>query len=290
ANLTALRELSLREAAHRLRMDVEAARQQMAAKSPWATAERLLVCVGPSPTSTKLIRAAKRMTAAFGGEWLAVAVETRGEEAPARRQRIARHLRLAEQLGAETHTLVGDKVADTLLDLARSRNVTKIVVGKTAIPWWKRKFKRTVVDDLLEKSGEIDVYAIRGEADATRMPETPTLSRAIAWSNYLATVAVVALCGLLGWLSHSQRLGEANIVMIFLLGVAFVAARYGRGPAIACAVASVMVFDFFFVPPYLSFAFNDVKYVLTFGVMLGIGLLISTLTARIREQLQSSRR
>src|SRR5438034_353137 len=282
ANLTALRELSLREAAHRLRMDVEAARQQMAAKSPWATAERLLVCVGPSPTSTKLIRAAKRMASAFGGEWLAVAVETRGEEAPARRQRIARHLRLAEQLGAETHSLVGDKVADTLLDLARSRNVTKIVVGKTAIPWWKRIFKRTVVDHLLEKSGDIDVYVIRGEAEAPRILEAPVVAQRIAWGNYLATVAVVALCGLLGWLSQSQRLGEANIVMIFLLGVAFVAARYGRGPAIACAVASVMVFDFFFVPPYLSFAFNDVKYVLTFGVMLGIGLLISTLTARIR--------
>src|SRR5207248_10329402 len=72
ANLTALRELSLREAAHRLRIDVEAARQQRAAKQPgvppWATAERLLVCVGPSPTSTKLIRTAKRMAAAFGAE------------------------------------------------------------------------------------------------------------------------------------------------------------------------------------------------------------------------------
>jgi two-component system sensor histidine kinase KdpD len=290
ANLTALRELSLRQAAHRLRMDVEAARQARAAKSPWATAERLLVCVGPSPTSTKLIRAAKRMAAAFGAEWLAVAVETHGEERPVHRQRIARHLHLAEQLGAETHTLVGDKVADTLLELARSRNVTKIVVGKTAIPWWKQIFKRTVVDDLLEKSGDIDVYVIRGEADGPRNPEMPTMSRPIAWGNYLATVAVVVLCALLGWVSHARELDKANIVMIFLLGVAYVAARYGRGPAIVCAVAGVLVFDFFFVPPYFSFAVSDAQYVLTFGVMLGIGLLISTLTARIREQLQSSRR
>jgi two-component system sensor histidine kinase KdpD len=292
ANLVALRELSLREAAHRLRQDVEAARQSKAAKSPWATEERLLVCVGPSPTSTKLIRAAKRMAAAFGGDWLAVAVETPGQESPLRRQRIAQHLRLAEQLGAETHTLVGDKVAETLLDLARYRNVTKIVVGKTAIPWWRRFFRRTVVDDLLEKSADIDVYVIRGEGAS---PDEPTrlmrkLSAPIPWGNYLATAAVVILCGLLGWVSHARDLDKANIVMIFLLGVAYVAARYGRGPAIVCAVAGVLVFDFFFVPPYLSFAVSDAQYILTFAVMLAIGLLISTLTARIREQLFSSRR
>jgi two-component system sensor histidine kinase KdpD len=289
ANLTALRELSLREAAQRLRMDVEAARLAKAAKSPWATAERLLVCVGPSPTSTKLIRTAKRMASAFGAQWLAVAVETHGPEAPARRQRIARHLRLAEQLGAETHTLVGDKVADMLLDLARSRNVTKIVVGKTAIPWWKRIFKRTVVSDLLDKSGDIDVYVIRGEAEVPRMPETLSGPKPIAWGNYLATAGVVAICGILGWISHVRELDKANTVMIFLLGVAYVAARFGRGPAILCAIAGVLVFDFFFVPPYFSFAVSDAQYILTFAVMLVIGLLISTLTARIREQLQSSR-
>jgi two-component system sensor histidine kinase KdpD len=292
ANLVALRELSLREAAHRLRQDVEAARQEKAARGPWATQERLLVCVGPSPTSTKLIRTAKRMAAAFGADWLAVAVETRGEEPLLHRQRIARHLHLAEQLGAETHTLVGDKVADTLLDLARDRNVTKIVVGKTAIPWWRRLFRRTVVDDLLEKSGDIDVYVIRGEGASPT--ESSSVGRRlpspIAWGNYVATAGIVILCGLLGWLSQTRDLDKANIVMIFLLGVAYVAARYGRGPAIACAIASVLVFDFFFVPPYLSFAVSDAQYVLTFAVMLGIGLLISALTARIREQLQSSRR
>src|SRR5439155_8251112 len=159
---------------------------------------------------------------------------------PAGRQRIARHLRLAEQLGAETHTLVGDKVADTLLDLARSRNVTKIVVGKTAIPWWKRIFKRTVVDDLLEKSGDIDVYVIRGEAETLPLPQTQVAPPRIPWSNYLATVAVVVLCGLLGWVSRANELDKANIVMIFLLGVVYVAARYGRGPAIFCAAVSVV--------------------------------------------------
>src|SRR5262249_10163194 len=154
SNLMALREISLRQAANRLRRDVEAARQAKAAQTPWATNERLLVCVGPSPTSAKLIRTAKRMADAFGAEWLAVAVESQGDDRhSASRHKVVHHLRLAEQLGAETHTLVGEQVARTILDHARTRNVTKIVVGKTAQPWWKRLVRRTVVEQLLEQSG-----------------------------------------------------------------------------------------------------------------------------------------
>ena len=290
ANLQALRELSLRQAARRLQRDVELARLEKAARTPWPTSERLLVCIGPSPTTAKLIRTAKRMAAALGAEWLAVTVETQGER-PAQaqaRQRTAQNLRLAEQLGAETHTLVGQNLADTILEYARSRNVTKIVVGKTAVPRWKRFLFGTVVDHLLDKSGDIDVYVIRGEAE-TAGPATPVLGhRRVAWRDYLATAGIVALCTLVGWLSHVLRLTEANVVMVFLLGVVCVAVRFGRGPAIAASVASVLVFDFFFVPPYLTFSVHDGQYLLTFATMLIIGIIISTLTARIHEQLQAS--
>jgi two-component system sensor histidine kinase KdpD len=289
ANLVALRELSLRQAANRLRRDVDAARQDRAAPGPWATSERLLVCVGPSPTTAKLIRTAKRMAAAFGAEWLAVAVETRGGQASTdTRQKVVQHLRLAEQLGAETHTLVGENVAQTILDYARSRNVTKIVVGKTAQPWWKRSFLGTVVDQLLEKSGEIDIYVIRGESEAARPVESLPAPSPFVWTDYAGTAVVVAVCGLLGWLNHVLRLAEANIVMMFLLGVAFVASRYGRGPSIVASIASVIIFDFFFVPPYLTLTVDDPQYYLAFGVMLAIGLLISALTARLKGQLRTS--
>lgn len=291
SNLVALREMSLRQAAHRLQREVDAARQQRAARGPWATSERLLVCVGPSPTSAKLIRTAKRMADRFGAEWLAVAVPGRGEgRAAAERQKVAQHLRLAEQLGAEPHTLVGDDVAQTILDYARTRNVTQIVVGKTAVPWWRRYFTGSVVDKLLENSGAIDVYVIRGESESAGPPVTPPPKAPIVWRHYIATAAVVGLCGLAAALGHlvHARPAEANFAMIFLLGVAIVAARFGRGPAIFASVASVLVFDFFFVPPVLSFTVNDAQYFLTFAIMLAIGLLISTLTARLKEQLRAS--
>ena len=223
-NLLALRELSLRQVARRLSKDVAAAGQERAAKVPWATNERLLVCVGPSPTSAKLIRAAKRMASSLDAEWLAVAVQPYGSSAATAQQRIDQHLRLAERLGAETHTLIGSDVAQIILDFARSRNVTKMVVGKTSDPRWKRFLFGTVVDSLLDRSGDIDVYVIRGEAEARRLPQTQERTTAIWWNKYLNTLGVVAVCSLAGWLSQTWQLTEANIVMVFLLGVAYVAA------------------------------------------------------------------
>jgi two-component system sensor histidine kinase KdpD len=289
-NLVALRELSLRQAASRVQQDVEVARQERAAVAPWLTSERVLVCVGPSPTNARIVRATKRLARSIGAEWLAVAVDT-GFEGPGSsniKELTARNLRLAEQLGAETQTLVGRNVAQVLLDFARSRNVTKIVAGKTAQPRWKQIFVSTIVDQLLNQSGDIDIYVVSGEGELPKPVTETGPAPPIRWGEYFEAAVTVAACALLAWIAHVFRLAEANIVMIFLAGVALVSARLGRGPSIASAIASVLVFDFFFVAPRLSFAVSDTEYVITFVVMLGIGLLITELTTRLQSQLRSS--
>ena len=155
SNLIALRELSLRQAARRLHSEVESARRRKSAAVPWATADRLLVCVGPSPTTARVVRTAKRIATALDSPWLAISVEQPGISAdPAASQRIADHLRLAERLGAETVTITGTDVAKTVLDYARTRNVTKIFVGKTGSSRRLGWFGRGVVDALLEASGD----------------------------------------------------------------------------------------------------------------------------------------
>src|SRR4051812_31897422 len=85
---------------------------------------------------------------------------------------------------------------------------------------------------------------------------------------YFVACGIVALCGLAGWGAHLAGLANANIVMIFLAGVALAAARLGHGPAIASAIFSVLVFDYFFVPPVLSFAPTDAEYFVDLSVML----------------------
>jgi two-component system sensor histidine kinase KdpD len=76
----------------------------------------------------------------------------------------------------------------------------------------------------------------------------------------------------------------SNIVMLFLLTVVFVALKLGRGPAVLASFISVASFDFFYVPPRLSFAVSDVQYLMTFGIMLAVGLIIGQLTAGLKYQ------
>jgi two-component system sensor histidine kinase KdpD len=118
---------------------------------------------------------------------------------------------------------------------------------------------------------------------------SPTSPVNVQWKRYFATALIVAGCAALGWGSQKAGLATSNIAMIFLAAVAVVAARFGRGPAIASAVCSTLVFDFFFVPPTFTFARSDTQYIITLGVMLGIGILISELTARLQSQLRASR-
>lgn len=289
-NLVALRELSLRQAASRVQQDVELARQERDVAEPWLTGERLLVCVGPSPTNVRIIRATKRLARSLGAEWLAVAVETgaAGRHSSSVKELTSRNLRFAEELGAETQVLVGNNVAEVLLSFARERNVTKVVAGKTAQPRWIQWFSRTIIDQLLEESGDIDVYVVSGEGEGRLVMRQPRSETAWPWQEYAWAACAVAICTFLAWGAHSLGLADANIVMIFLAGVAIVSARLGRGPAIASSVASVLTFDFFFVPPRLTLAVGDSEYLIMFVVMLSIGLVINELTARLQSQLHAA--
>lgn len=291
-NLTALREMSLRQAARRIHIDVELSRRVQAASQPWATTDRLLVCVGPSPTTARVIRTAKRMAVALDAPWMAVAVDRTGvTDADPAKSRITQHFRLAEQLGAETDTISGQDVASTILDYARSHNVTKILVGKTHQPRWKRLLLGTVVDTILENSGEIDVYVIHGEKDTVESVGREVTPSHRTWRPYFGSAGIIAIGGLVAMAMKTLHLADspANTVMIFLAAVAFVAVRFGRGPAVLASILAVLAFDFFFVQPFLTFAVSDSQYVVTFGVMLVIGLIISTLTSRLKRQIESTR-
>jgi len=292
-NLTALRELSLRQAARRVHTDVESARRQEAARGPWATTDLVLACVGPGPATPRVLRTAKRLAMALDAGWLAVTVDRIGAApAAAARQRITEHLRLAERLGAETATLAGQDPVAALLDFARARNVTKILVGRSRQPRWRRLLLGSFVDDLIERSGPIEVSVLHGEEWAsTAPPAPPAVGRPPI--DPRAGAGVVAAVGVALVVSLAMRRFaisdvEANTVMIFLAAVAWSAFRHGAAPAAAASVLAVLVFDFFFVPPTLTFVVADLEYLVTFAVMLGIGLLIGTLTSRLRAQVAST--
>lgn len=290
-NLIALRELALRRVAERVDAQMRSFKDDEGIRRVWPVAERIMVCVSPNPSALRVVRSARRMAERLGAEWIVAYVEVPGRvgERDRDREQIDETLRIAERLGAETVTLGGGRVAEEILAYARSRNVTQIVVGKPGRAWWRYRLLGSVVEELVRRSDEIDVHVIRGDDEEDGSGRLPRLTRHSPVSFYLWSLVPVAVCSLAAALL-SRVLTPANLAMIFLLGVAFTAARFGRGPSILASLLSVAVFDFFFVKPYLTFSVHDTQYFVTFGVMFVVAILISTLAIRLREQAEAHRR
>lgn len=288
-NLIALRELALRKTAERVEAQMQRYRELHGVAETWPIAERLLVAVSSSPSAARLVRAARRLAERLRAEWIVVYVETPAELRISKEEkdRVWQTLRLAERLGGETVILSGERPAEEILRYARRRNVSKIVVGKPLRARWRDFVFGSVRDQLERGSGDVDVYVIAGE-QGEGWPASPKARRPPGWRGYgVATLIPAATAGLS--LLIQDRIEEANLVMLFLLGVIWIASRYGRGPSILASVLSVAAFDFFFVPPYLTFAVSDTEYLLTFLVMLVTALVISNLTVRLRQRVEAAR-
>ena len=295
-NLIALRELALRTTAERVDRAMEEYRSGHGIRATWAAGERLLVAIGPDEQGERLVRAGKRMAAALHADWIVVYVETPDLlrlSQEKRNQRIAL-LRLAESLGAEAVTLSGRSVGEALAEYVRERNVTRILIGRPRRPLWRRLFTPSTYGELLKGTRGVDIQVVGGadEAAALRNPfltrsraylEASTRSDKPRWPGYAAGVIATAACTAIG-LQLSPLFELVNIAMVYLLAVVLIASRWGRGPAVATSVFAVAAFDFFFVPPQLTFAVSDVQYLITFGIMLVVALIISNLTASVRLQ------
>jgi two-component system sensor histidine kinase KdpD len=201
----------------------------------------------------------------------------------AEKHSLAATMRLAEDLGAETATFAGENVGDAILEFARRRNVSRIIIGKPAHSRWRDRLRGSLVDQIVRGSGEIEVLIIPGgqTGPETATPLEPQPRRRRGVSRYAWSTLVVALCTAMCWAIFG-RIDDANLIMVYLLGVAFVATRYGRRPSVLATVLSVAAFDVFFAP-------RNSHYLITFAVMLVVGLLISTLAVRVRSHAEAAR-
>jgi two-component system sensor histidine kinase KdpD len=305
-NLIALREIALRRTAEHVEDDVRGWRVEQSgaagnghggALQAWNTSGAILACVGPHEGAAQTVRTAARLAGQLNVRWHAAYVETPRLQrlAAAERDRILAVLKLAEELGAATAVLTSSDVAEQLSEQARRLNCATLVLGRSEpASGWRQWWPVTPVPlprALAQRAPALDILEV-GRADSarrlSRMPlNTPRADdddhekAPIHWPGYAwATATSVALTLVCTPLAGVLEL--SNIVMLFLLGVVGVAMRFGRGPSALAALLNVAAFDYFFVPPRLSFAVSDVQYVLTFAIMLGVGLLVGQLTAGLR--------
>ncbi len=286
-NLIALRELALRVTAERVGAQVILYRQDQNIKHIWPTKEKILVCVGSGPQSAKAIRTARRMATSLQAEWTAVHIDT-PYVTPSDEQRnyTTQNLRLAEQLGAETRTLTGFDIVKEIMSFCREQNITKIIIGKRVQPRLRDFLFRNLADEIVRSSGEIDVYIIHDRLitseplkTSTTTPRKPVFS----WAIYGITAGIVMLATAIDSILYPY-LHASNLILIYLLGVTFVALFGQMGPAIFASVLSVLAYKFFFIPPFFTFLTTDLQYVLTLVVMLLVSQIISHLTIMTRRQ------
>jgi two-component system, OmpR family, sensor histidine kinase KdpD len=286
-NLMALRELALRRTADRVEDDVQAYRVDRSIGRVWKTGAAILCCVGPGGHGEHIVRSAALLAQQLAVSWHAVYVETPTLQrlGNARREHILRALKLAEELGATTAVLPSASVAAAVVAHARQHNLSKIVMGHNQASVWRPA--GTLAQQLGRLAADVDLIEIGAPAQPrARMAgdaQVGTPRRAFAPQGFLVAIAACAL-GTAAALPLEGRLDLANIVMLYLLAVLGVALRYGRGPAALASVVNVAAFDYFFVPPRLSFSVSDIQYVVTFGVMLAVGLIVGQLTAGLRFQ------
>lgn len=284
SNLLALRELALRHTAERVDVDLRKAREGQPQEVGWHASERILVTVAPNRMAYRVVRSAKRLAASLHADLIALSVESSRQRGISEESRLHQEnaMVLAEKLGAKVATLVGDDIVTEVVEYARKENVSTILMGKSVRPRWKELLSGSVVDAMIRRSGDIDVLVITGAEDlGTPIFRRPTPRRS-DWRGYSEALIAVLLCTGIGQLMIDS-LPLANIVMTYLVGVVLVSLRQGVRESILCSLGAICAFDFFFVPPRLTFAVSDSGYIVTFGVMLFVSIVLSGLTLRLKE-------
>ncbi|MCC7483619.1 MAG: DUF4118 domain-containing protein [Burkholderiales bacterium] len=292
-NLIALRELALRRTADRVDSQMQLWRRTNDGRLPnqpqWSTRDAILACVGPGVGSEVVVRSAARLAAQTNLPWHAVFVDVPAQQRVSDREReqALRALKLAKELGASTATPTGASVVQTITRYAREHNLSRLVVG------WRRKrrfWRPSLMEHLSFQTPEMDILQIPVPGpESARSGVWPTAEQESPhrWTGHVAAIAICSLVTLVA-MPLRNVLELTNIVMLFLLAVVVLALRYGRKPAILAAFLGVALFDFFFVPPVLSFNVSDAQYLITFVVMLLVALIVGQLTAGSRMQAQAA--
>ena len=290
-SLTALRELALRAAAEHIDSQLLEFKSRHAVAEPWPTRERLLVCVNEQDISQTVIRAARRIAEHRRMPWVAVHVATpRALGLPdSAKDRVARNLRMAERLGAETLTVPGNDLVETLVELARARNATQIVVGRPQPRRWRSPWARSIAVELMRRASPLDITVVtwtgpvlpQAAAPALKLPSLDWRPYAIASSLSLATAL---LCSGL-----EQLIGVQSLGVVFLLAVLLVAVRLGLAPALFTAVLCATLYNVLFTEPRFSLHVAELDDLAALLAFIVAALLAGNLGGRLRLQLESLR-
>lgn len=286
-NLHALREMSLRLTAERVDMEMLDYMRAKNIMATWKTTEKLMVAVGPSPSSEKLIRWTRRMAFNLGAQWIAVSIDLGNNLSEKNQKSLSHNQELAKELGAKIVHIIDSDIVSGLLRAARENNVSQIIIGKTNETIFHNFIRGgSLVDRLIGKSGNIDVYVVKADKEmSAKQMVTSTSSATSTAKEYLIACLAIILATLVCF-PIRDIIGYQTVGLLFLLVVAGLSLFLGRGPVLLAAFLNVIIWDFLFIPPLFTFEIHYLQDVITLFANLFIALVVGTLINRIRKNQQ----
>jgi two-component system sensor histidine kinase KdpD len=290
-NLVALRELALRYATIHVDYDMDRYLKKDNILGPWETSNRIMVCVSPSISSMRLIRIANRLADRFNSEWFAVYVEPSYGFTMKREESIQleKNLELTEELEGKVFRLTGS-IADEIVSFASSKNITLILMGHSQRSRLQEFITGSVINQVISKS-DAQILVVENEDKKREPPESLRMDLNTVkydWKPYglsfLSIGITVVICFLI-----SPFVEAVNIPMIFIIPVVITSLIAGRKAGILTSLLAVASFDFFFVQPYFSFSFSDVRLIPTFLVLFIVGIITSLLADTVKKQVEYTR-
>lgn len=285
-NITALREMALRIVADRVDKQLRSYMQQKRIPGPWKSGLHLMVAIGPSPQSAKLVRWAKNLSYTMGARLIALYVETSKPLKNQETEQLNKNIKLAKQLGAEVIFTSGDDIVKAILSIAHKENITHIVIGKprkrTIIPLLEFG---NMVQKLIRHSGNIDVYVLGSDirSDFSYLKYISNPSFTSGFRQYISSALAVVLSSVICFLFYDY-IGYQSVSFILLFVVSILATIFGIGPILLAATLSALIWDYFFIPPQFTLHIGKPEDVLMFGMFFFIALVNGVLTSRVRRQ------
>jgi len=296
-NLTALRELALRQAAERVDDQMTNYMRSHAIAGPWPTSDRVMVCIAGDGQATSLIRTAKRSAERRQAVWLALYIETHHHAALSEsvHRDINQALHLAENLGGESMTVAGEDIPGEILRIARERNISVIIIGKSQRSLWSRLSRPSVAASVLEQGGSFDILVMSGTTNEAKRrpperdaPPPGSWITRIEWRSYIEATMVVAFATGISWaVSHMADL--PTLSLIYLIGILMIAVDRGFRVSFYAAFLSFLAFDFLFMEPRYSFAIRRSEDFLTLSFFLAVSFAIGLIGDRLQRQVKVTR-
>lgn len=289
--LITLRQLAIHHTSRWLEAHTSTAPNNMASGGTLSLHDRLMVCISPSPLSSKLIRAAYQLARELKAEWTAVFVESRTSNShdEASQNRLIQNMHLVEKLGGKVVTIHGESVPDTIMQYASRHDMTKIVIGYSTQSRWHNIWHKSITDRLIEQNTNMDIYVISSGQPAEKFVSFDLGHDRLQWKKYLLTFVIIIATTLID-IFINPFVFPATLVTLYLIGISAAATYLGYRPAVIATILSVASFFFFFVPTSVDTPIEILPYIMILIGLLLAGIIMTRFISRALESAEYANR